>query len=101
MFFCSRNNIWPDGKHQTTPNLREDNTKLRTRMAAKISLFALLSDDLKHLVGSETTRSGLLSFFEMFQNSKLNTRLVLVLLNDILNVIYQTDSMTKHVIPPN
>lgn len=91
------NSIWPDGRQARKSVPREDNTKLRTRMAAKIALFALLSDDLKHVVGSETTRWGLLNFFSMWQYKKLNLRLVLVLLNDILTLLYQTDSMTKHV----
>ena len=36
------NNVWPNGIRQD-PIQREDNTKLRTRMMAKVSLFALLS----------------------------------------------------------
>ncbi|GAB0088139.1 sorting nexin-13-like [Sergentomyia squamirostris] len=91
------NSIWPDGRQARNTIPREDNTKLRTRMAAKIALFALLSDDLKHVVGSETTRSGLLNFFSMFQYRKLNLRLVLVLLKDVLTLLYRTDSMTAHV----
>lgn len=67
-------------------------------MAAKTALFALLSDDLKHVVGSETTRHGLLTLFGMCQNRKLNLRLLLVLFNDILTTMYQTDSLTKHVL---
>ena len=35
-------NVWPNGVRQD-PIQREDNTKLRTRMMAKVSLFALLS----------------------------------------------------------
>lgn len=55
------------------------------------------ADDLKHVLGSETTRHGLLNFFQMLQNPKLNLRLVLVLFNDILTTLYQTESMTQHV----
>lgn len=91
------NNIWPDGKQQKRVAPREEQTKLLTKMAAKIALFALVADDLKHVVGSETTRSGLLNLFQMLQNKKLNLRLVLVLLNHILTVLYKTDNMTKHV----
>lgn len=65
-------------------------------MAAKVALFALISDDLKHVVGSETTRSGLLNFFQMWQNQKLNMRLVLILLNHILTVLYRMDNLTRH-----
>ncbi|KAJ6633282.1 Sorting nexin-13 [Pseudolycoriella hygida] len=91
------NNIWPEGKRSKGQVAREDNTKLRTRMASRIALFALLSDDLKHVLGSETTRHGLLNFFQMLQNRKLNLRLMLVLLNDVLTTLYQTESMIKHV----
>lgn len=90
-------NIWPNGERVGKPITRADDTKLKTRMAAKISLFALVADDLKHVVGSETTRSGLLNFFKMLQNKKLNLRLILVLLNHILTILYKIDNMTKHV----
>uniref|UniRef100_A0A182K4V2 PX domain-containing protein n=1 Tax=Anopheles christyi TaxID=43041 RepID=A0A182K4V2_9DIPT len=91
------NNVWPEGDrfNPTTP-LREDSTRLRTKLAAKISLFALLSDDLKHVVGSVTCNSGLLNFFQMLQNKKLNTRLLLILFNRLLVVILQTENITKH-----
>lgn len=34
----------------------------------------------------------------MLQNKKLNTRLLLVLMDHVLKVVFQTDSMTKHTI---
>ncbi|XP_055636167.1 sorting nexin-13-like isoform X2 [Toxorhynchites rutilus septentrionalis] len=92
------NNVWPEGdRFNPNPPLREDSTKLRTKLAAKIALFALLSDDLKHVVGSVTCNTGLLNFFQMLQNKKLNTRLLLILIDHLLRVMFQTDSMTKHV----
>uniref|UniRef100_A0AAG5CPM1 Sorting nexin n=1 Tax=Anopheles atroparvus TaxID=41427 RepID=A0AAG5CPM1_ANOAO len=93
------NNVWPEGDrfNPSTP-LREDSTRLRTKLAAKISLFALLSDDLKHVVGSVTCNSGLLNFFQMLQNKKLNTRLLLILFDRLLVMILQTDNITKHAL---
>lgn len=38
-----RNTIWPDGKRTNQTVSRDDNTKLRTRMAAKVALFTLLA----------------------------------------------------------
>ncbi|XP_058822480.1 sorting nexin-13-like isoform X2 [Topomyia yanbarensis] len=91
------NNAWPDGdSFSPNPPLREDSTKLRTKLAAKIALFALLSDDLKHVVGSVTCNTGLLNFFQMLQNKKLNTRLLLILMDRLLRMMFQTDDMTKH-----
>ncbi|XP_050101235.1 uncharacterized protein LOC126581550 isoform X5 [Anopheles aquasalis] len=93
------NNLWPEGdRFNPTSALREDSTRLRTKLAARISLFALLSDDLKHVVGSVTCNTGLLQFFQMLQNRKLNTRLLLILFNRLLLVILQTESITKHAI---
>ncbi|XP_053693195.1 sorting nexin-13-like isoform X2 [Sabethes cyaneus] len=93
------NNVWPEGdRFNPNPPLREDSTKLRTKLAAKIALFALLSDDLKHVVGSVTCNTGLLNFFQMLQNKKLNTRLLLILMDRLLLLLFQTDSMTKHAI---
>lgn len=66
-------------------------------MAAKIALLSLLADDLKHVVGSETTRSGLLSLLGMLQNRRLNRRLALVIFNHVLTTVLQVDSLTKHV----
>lgn len=80
-------NVWPDGKKFRRHLVRDEYTKMRTKMAAKMALFAL-SEDLKHVVGSETTRLGLLNFFQMIQNHKLNMRLVLIMLNHVLNTLY-------------
>ena len=49
---------------------RDENTKMRTRVAARAALFSSFSDDLRRLIGSETTRSGLLMIFEMLQVGK-------------------------------
>ena len=46
------------------------------------------SDDLKRIIGSETTRKGLMCVFEMFQHENLNRRLVLVLFEGILQELF-------------
>lgn len=53
-------------------------------MATKAALLSSLSDELKHIIGSETTRRGLLSIFELFQRPTLNRRLLYVLLEGVL-----------------
>lgn len=91
------NNSWPDGTFQQSIS-REDTTKLRTRLAAKVALHAYLTDDLKHILGAETTKFGIQNFLEMLQHQQLNKRLLLILLNRLLLATFPTDSMTKHVI---
>jgi len=56
------------------------------------------TDELRHFLGSETTRIGLMTFFEMLQHKELNKRLILVLLHRLLTSVFPTDSMTKHVV---
>lgn len=64
-------------------------------MAAKVALLSCLSDELKHIIGSETTRRGLLRVFELFQRPVLNRRLLYVLLEGIIeNLFPQNDLVT-------
>lgn len=53
------------------------------------------SDELKHIVGSETTRRGLLTVFELFQNPILNKRILFVLLESILITLFPEKDMNK------
>lgn len=45
-------------------------------------------DELKHIIGSETTRRGLLTIFELFQRPILNRRLLYVLLEGVLCTLF-------------
>lgn len=85
-----KNNLWPSGYKAAPvdPNSRDVNTKNRTRVMAKSFLISALSDDLKHIIGSETTRKGLLCVFDMFQNKTLNRRLILVLFESIITELF-------------
>ncbi|KAG9345143.1 hypothetical protein JZ751_009686 [Albula glossodonta] len=46
------------------------------------------TDELKHIIGAETTRKGILRVFEMFQHQPLNRRLVYVLLEGLLETMF-------------
>lgn len=56
------------------------------------------TDDLKHFLGSDTTRVGLTNVFEILQNQTLNKRLILVVMHRLLTTVYPTKSMTKHIV---
>ncbi len=47
-----------------------------------------LADDLKHILGSETSRSGLMLLFSMFQHEVLNKRFVYVFLEGFLVALF-------------
>lgn len=48
----------------------------------------VISDELKHIIGAETTRKGILRVFEMFQHQQLNRRLVYVFLEGFLETMF-------------
>lgn len=51
-------------------------------------LDLFLSEELRHLIGTETTRQGVMLVFNMFQHAKLNRRLVYVMLEGLLETIF-------------
>ncbi|KAK9499578.1 hypothetical protein O3M35_002596 [Rhynocoris fuscipes] len=79
---------WPNGIPSEPSQPRDHATKMRTRVAAKAALLSSLSDDIKHILGSETTLTGILSVFALLQISRLNTRLICVLIEGALSNLF-------------
>lgn len=50
----------------------------------------IFTDDLRHIVGSDTARRGLLTVFDLFQTQEINRRIIYVLLEGkwIVNLMY-------------
>jgi len=88
-----RNSFWPNGVKAENKPPRDMEMKNRTRVAAKIALLSCLSDELKHIIGSETTRRGLLRVFELFQRPVLNRRLLYVLLEGIVETLFPQNNL--------
>jgi len=88
-----RNSFWPNGVKAENKPPRDTEMKYRTRVAAKIALLSCLSDELKHIIGSETTRRGLLRVFELFQRPVLNRRLLYVLLEGIVETLFPQNNL--------
>lgn len=97
---------------------RDEATKMRTRVAAKMSLLSLFSgivtftsyfcclqlfilthriiiDEIKHLIGSETTREGVFRIFELFQNPVLNRRLFYVIFEAMLDTLFPESNVDE------
>ncbi|XP_064204393.1 sorting nexin-13 isoform X4 [Anguilla rostrata] len=83
-----RDSYWPNGILAETPPRRDKNIRMRTRVAAKTSLLGIMPDELKHIIGADTTRKGILRVFEMFQHQQLNRRLVYVFLEGLLETMF-------------
>ncbi|XP_076269181.1 sorting nexin-13-like isoform X2 [Rhynchophorus ferrugineus] len=83
-----KQSFWPNGVRNDKKSERTPETKSRTRVAAKVALLSCLSDELKHIIGSETTRRGLITIFDLFQRPILNRRLLYVLLEGVLCTLF-------------
>eukprot|EP00092_Neocalanus_flemingeri_P066160 GFUD01080570.1.p1 GENE.GFUD01080570.1~~GFUD01080570.1.p1 ORF type:complete len:213 (+),score=60.20 GFUD01080570.1:41-640(+) len=83
-----KDNFWPGGFPAAEPASRDESQRMRTRVAAKASLFSSMSDELRHVIGSETSRAGLSMLFEMLQYPALNRRLVIVILEGGIQTIF-------------
>lgn len=53
------------------------------------------AEELQHLIGSETTRQGVMLVFNMFQNPRLNRRLAYVIFEGILETIFADNSFPE------
>lgn len=95
MLLFLRQSLWPNGVKAETKPPRDPETKARTRVAAKVALLSCLSDELKHIIGSETTRLGLLRVFELFQRPVLNRRLLYVFLEGILENLFPKTNLVE------
>lgn len=83
-----KNSIWPNSMRAEPLPSRDEDIRMQTRVAAKCALLASFSDDLKHILGSETSRTGLMLLFSMFQHHVLNKRLLYVILEGFLVALF-------------
>ncbi|CAH1994331.1 unnamed protein product [Acanthoscelides obtectus] len=93
--YVFKQSFWPNGVRSDKKVQRDSDIKNRTRVAAKIALLSCLSDELKHIIGSETTRRGLLTVFDLFQRPVLNRRLLYVLLEGVVSNLFPDKDMNK------
>ncbi|XP_015413658.1 PREDICTED: sorting nexin-13 isoform X4 [Myotis davidii] len=83
-----RDAFWPNGILAEAVPCRDKAIRMRTRIAGKTKLLSIMPDELKHIIGAETTRKGILRVFEMFQHNQLNRRMVYVFLEGFLETLF-------------
>ncbi|XP_044285299.1 sorting nexin-13 isoform X3 [Varanus komodoensis] len=83
-----RDAFWPNGILAEAVPRRDNAIRMRTRIASKTKLLGMMPDELKHILGAETTRKGILRVFEMFQHTQLNKRMVFVFLEGFLETLF-------------
>ncbi|XP_071451053.1 sorting nexin-13-like [Hetaerina americana] len=90
-----KQSYWPNGCRAPPSEPRCEETQMRTRVAAKIALLSSLSDELKHIIGSETTRRGLSTVFDAFQCPSLNRRLCFALVEGFLTNLFPERTLPR------
>ncbi|XP_045123507.1 sorting nexin-13-like isoform X2 [Portunus trituberculatus] len=79
-----KESLWPNGILVTPSAERDEAIKMRTRVAARTCMLASISDELKAILGSQTTARGVLGVYDTVQWPALNRRLVYVLLEGMV-----------------
>ncbi|VDN01291.1 unnamed protein product [Thelazia callipaeda] len=92
---ANRNTLWPDGQLLMNSESRSDNEKLRTCLLAKALMLSALPDELRLFIGAETTNAGIGNVFEVFQNRRLNRRLVYVVFERFLASLFPSNHFKK------
>ena len=59
------------------------------------SNFCCFLDELRHLIGTETTRAGLMRVFTMFQHKRLNKRLLFVMIEAVLQTLFPQNQLDQ------
>ncbi|KAK3099553.1 hypothetical protein FSP39_006196, partial [Pinctada imbricata] len=85
--FDCRDSFWPNGVLAEPRPERDLHTKMRTRVFCKAKMLGSVSDDFRHLMGTETIKLGVFRIFDMFQHKCLNKRFVYVFLEGVITTL--------------
>uniref|UniRef100_A0A915Q5M2 Sorting nexin-13 n=1 Tax=Setaria digitata TaxID=48799 RepID=A0A915Q5M2_9BILA len=90
-----RNTLWPDGQLADRTECRPEGEQLRTCMLARAQMLSALPDELRLFIGAETTNRGIANVSEVFQNSRLNRRLLYVIFERLLANFFPDNHFEK------
>ncbi|XP_014677550.1 PREDICTED: sorting nexin-13-like, partial [Priapulus caudatus] len=85
---AARDAFWTNGAPVEAAPPRDAAAKMRTRVIARARLLGSMPDELRALVGNETTKHGVERVFDIFQVRELNRRLVYTLLEGLLETLF-------------
>jgi sorting nexin-13 len=85
--------LWPDGTRAKPGPERAEAMQMRTKMVARAKLLGTIPDDLRRIIGTNTTHTGLSQVFDMFQHRKLNKRMVYCFLERLLLTLFPDNQL--------
>jgi sorting nexin-13 len=108
-----RKRIWPKNQLAEAAQPPTNSVIEITKVMAKTKLLSLISDDLRHLLGNDTTRRGVFNLFDLFQHTPLNKRLVYIFTESFLlnffgsagsnlnNFLFDNNNSIEQIMTPN
>ncbi|KAK5971431.1 Sorting NeXin, partial [Trichostrongylus colubriformis] len=90
-----RDSVWPDGQLAGDSPPRSLESRARARILAKSLMLSALPDELRLILGAETTYTGINTISNALQNKQLNRRLLYVLLERLLITIFPNNRLDK------
>ncbi|EYC11409.1 hypothetical protein Y032_0050g1899 [Ancylostoma ceylanicum] len=90
-----RDSVWPDGQLAGDTLPRSPELKARARILAKSLMLSSLPDELRLVLGAETTYTGINTISSALQNKQLNRRLLYVLIERLLLTIFPNNRLDK------
>ncbi|CAF0911503.1 unnamed protein product [Rotaria sordida] len=88
-----KESFWPNGIQADPSPERDLGVRNITQVICKAKLLGIVSDELRHIIGSETTRRGLLRLFELLQNETLNRRFVYIVIEALLIKLFRPNDL--------
>ena len=88
--------MWPRGRLAESHVERSRSAKEITKILVKTKLLGLVSDELRHIIGTDTTRRGIFELFDLFQHRALNKRLFHILAENLLVNLFELPKLFAH-----
>ncbi|CAF3462425.1 unnamed protein product [Rotaria socialis] len=88
-----KDEFWPNGVLADKAPERDESVRNVTQVLCKAKLLGIVSDELRHIIGSETTRRGLLRLFELLQNETLDRRFVYIIFEALLIKLFRPNDL--------
>ncbi|CAJ0952746.1 unnamed protein product, partial [Mesorhabditis belari] len=90
-----RDSLWPDGQLAGEAPQRSEEFHERTRVLARSLMLSVLPDELRLILGQETTYQGIATISAALQRPHLNRRLLYVLIERLLISIFPNNRFEK------
>ncbi|GMT23397.1 hypothetical protein PFISCL1PPCAC_14694 [Pristionchus fissidentatus] len=90
-----RDSVWPDGKLAPPTPPRPSSFHHRTRLLLRVLTLSAIPEELRMILGSETTQKGIKTVCNALQHRHLNRRLLYVIIERLLTHIFPKNRFEK------